>query len=168
MSDESTERGPSSRSAQKRAAHAVEELAQVLVELPEADWKRLPATGDLREQIRQARGIRTHGARKRQIKHLASLLRRSEEEQQSLRAFCEKTDGVHLQEQKTFHLLEQLRDRLCDTEGFQQALHEALGLWPSLDPQLLTRLARSVQATGDRGAFREIFKRLREAAEGGK
>ncbi len=167
MSEETKFTEPS-RSAKKRAAKAVEDLARQLADLPESDWSRLPVTGDLREDIRRARETRGHGARKRQIKHLAGVLRRCEEEQQELRAHLEGIDQVQLEEKQLFHQLETLRDRLCDAELFSEALNEAVRRWPLLDSAALTRLARAVHSGGDRRAFREIFRRLREAAAAGE
>ncbi|BCR03503.1 UPF0307 protein [Desulfuromonas versatilis] len=162
MSDREEYQGPS-RSAKKRAAKAVEELAWKLVDLPEAEWNRLPAAGELRTEIGQARATGGHGSRKRQVKHLAGVLRRREDEAQQLQDFIDGVDQAHLDEQKVFHHLEQLRDRLCEAEQFPAALREACESWPELDREAVTRLARSVHANGDRRAFRELFKRLRQA-----
>jgi len=153
--------GPS-RSAKKRAAQEVERLAHELTDLADAEWRRLPAPEDLRDEIRQARETRGHSSRKRQIKHLAGVLRRHEEEATELRAFL---DGVHvgqLAEKKTFHALESLRDRLCDPERFDEALRELPIACPGVDAAEISRLARAAQTGGDRRAFRELFRRLRE------
>ncbi len=156
--------GPS-KSARKRAAKAVEETAVQLVDLPEADWIKLPAPEELRQEIALARQTRSHGARKRQIKHLAGVLRRREDDLESIQAFL---DGLHqkqFQEKKDFHFLEELRDRICDPERSQQALNEAAASLPGVDPKGLARLAKSVHASKDRKAFREIFRRLKSAWE---
>ena len=149
----------------KRAAKAIEELARQAVELAEAQWKKLPASPAVRAEIGLARTTKGHGARKRQIKHLAALLRQREEEAQGLQAFLSGLDQLHLREKRDFHELEELRDRLCDPDRCAAALEELEGTLPGLDRPALGRLARSVHANGDRRAFREIFRRLREAKE---
>jgi len=155
-----------SRSALKRAAKAIEELARQVVEMPEAEWKKLPASPVVRAEIALARGTKGHGgARKRQIKHLAALLRQREEEAEELQTFLSGLDQLHLGEKRDFHELEELRDRLCDPERCAAALEELEGALPGLDRGALGRLARSVHANGDRRAYREIFRRLREAKE---
>ena len=151
-----------SRSAKKRAAHEVEKLAGELAELAEAEWRKLPAPPELREEILRARETRGHGARRRQIKHLAGVLRRHEEETAALRAFLDGTHAQQWAEKKAFHSLERLRDRLCDPESFATALQEALRTSPSADPAEITRLARAAQGGDDRRAYRELFRRLRE------
>ncbi len=153
--------GPS-RSAKKRAAQEVEHLAHELTELAEAEWRKLPASAELREEMRLARETRGHGSRKRQLKHLAGVLRRNEGEAAALRAFLDGVHGEQLAEKKTFHVLEQLRDRLCDAERFEEALRELSVTCPGVDAAEISRLARAAQTGGDRRAFREIFRRLRD------
>lgn len=156
--------GPS-RSAKKRAAKAVETIAAQLLELPEAAWSKAPAPDELREEIELARRTEGHGSRKRQMKHLAGVLRRHEDETEAIQAFL---DGLHqsqLQEKQDFHLLEELRDRICDPQRSAAALAEAAASIPGLDRAALARLARAVHAGNDRKAFREIFRRLKSAWE---
>lgn len=160
-----TEEKPS-RSARKRSAQAVEELARALVELPAAALERLPAGAEVRRELEQARAIRAHGARDRQIRHLASVLRRDEEETAVLRAFVAGEDEGRYREQAAFHRLEELRERLCDPKRFPQALTEAASLWPTLDTAAVGRLARACHGSEDRRAFREIFRLLRRASGG--
>jgi ribosome-associated protein len=153
--------GPS-RSAKKRAAHQVEEMAHELADMAEAEWRKLPASAELRDEIRQARETRGHGARKRQIKHLAGVLRRDEEETAVLRDFLDGRHALQLAEKKTFHTLEELRDRLCDPALFEAALQEVGRSCPGVDAAEIARLARVAQGSEDRRAYREIFRRLRE------
>jgi ribosome-associated protein len=160
-----TEEEKPSRSAMKRAAKAVEELARQMVDMPEAEWKKLPASPALRREIELARVTKGHGSRKRQTKHLAALLRQMEEETEELQAFLSGLDQVHLREQRDFHELEDLRDRICNPDLSEAALDEAASAMPGLDRGAISRLAGSVHAHGDRRAFREIFRRLREAKE---
>lgn len=153
--------GPS-RSAKKRAAQEVELLAHELAEMAEADWRRLPASEELRAEIRQARETGGHSSRKRQIKHLAGVLRRDEEATAALRDFLDGQHARQLADKKTFHLLEELRDRLCDPVLCPAALQEVAQCCPSVDPGEISRLARAAHESNDRRAYREIFRRLRE------
>lgn len=153
--------GPS-RSAKKRAAQQVELLAHELAEMAEADWRKLPASPELRDEIRQARETHGHGARKRQIKHLAGVLRRDEEKTAALRDFLDGHHARQLAEKKTFHTLEELRDRLCDPALYEAALQEVERSCPGADSAEIARLARVAQGSDDRRAYREIFRRLRE------
>lgn len=153
--------GPS-RSAKKRAAQEVERLAHELAEMAEAEWRKLPASPGIRDEIRQARETHGHGARKRQIKHLAGVLRRNEEETEALRDFLDGRHTLQLAEKKTFHALEELRDRLCEPTLCEAALREVGQRCPGVDLAEIARLARAAHGGEDRRAYREIFRRLRE------
>ncbi len=156
--------GPS-RSAKKRAAKEVETIALQLVELSENAWNKLSAPDELREEIELARQTQGHSSRKRQMKHLAGVLRKHEEETEKIREVLDGLHQVQLQEKKDFHFLEDLRDRICDREQSAAALDEAATAFPGIDRAGLARLARSVHASGDRKASREIFRRLKSAQE---
>jgi ribosome-associated protein len=152
------------RSAKKRAAEAVEELAKRLVALPEAACRKLPLSADLRKELQVARDTEAMGARKRQVKHFAGEMRRREEEIEAIQTFLDGADQVNLQARREFHHLEELRDRLCEPATFAEALDEAMQACPSLDRETLSGLARSVHSSADKRAAREIFRRLRDGA----
>lgn len=161
MLDEVMEKEGRGRSAKKRVAQAVEALAQELVDLPEAERRRLPAPDELAAEIALAADTRSHSARKRQIKHLAGVLRRDDEAVEALRAHLDGLHGAQLAERKLLHELESLRDRLCDPTQAEAALAETRRTCPDIDAAALARLARAAQE-GDRRAYREIFRRLRD------
>jgi ribosome-associated protein len=156
--------GPS-KSARKRAAKAVEDLAVSLVQLGKAQYSRLDLPEDIRKELELARSTKGHSSRKRQIKHLAGLLRKREELVQELNAFLEGCSHQQYEDKKRFHQLEELRDGLCDSSRFEETLRHAQELFPSLDASALTNLAHSVHATNDRRAFRDIFRLLKAAAD---
>jgi len=165
MADETMIQGRPNRSAQKRDARAVEALARQLAELPEASFNHLPATEELREEILLARRTTAHGARKRQIKHLAALLRQRQEVAAELGAFVASLQRQQQVETEGFHRIEQLRDRLCQPATFAAALTEAKRDFPGLPEATISALARSVHHSGDRAAARKLFRLLRQTAE---
>ncbi len=165
MQDDDFIREGRGRSAKKRAAKAVEGLAMQLVELPESQLADLPLDADLRRELEQARATRGHGARKRQIKHFAGLLRRQQDQQTALAEAVANLSMEQYRQTLDFHHLEKLRDRLCAKDTFEQALTDALAQYPSLDAKRITGLARAVHATADKKSAREIFRQLREAEE---
>jgi ribosome-associated protein len=164
MDVENKEQATPSRSARKRAAQAVETLAFALVELPEADLARLSAPADILEALRQARNTRGHGSRKRQIKHLAGLLRRCPDAVTALQAFMAGLDEQRLRERAALHALEQLRIRLCDPATRAEALDEAERSLPGIDLAQLDQLARRAHGGTDRQAFRAVFQLLKKTA----
>lgn len=153
------------RSAKKREAKAVEELASQLVEIGEAELPRLPLDATLRRELDLARGVKGHSARRRQLKHFAGLLRRDDIQREALQAFFDGYQVEQAQATRQFHQLEDLRDRLCDPSQFDQALQDVSAELPHADPHKLANLARSVHASGDKKAAREIFRRLRVARD---
>lgn len=154
-----------SRSAKKREAKGVEALAMRLVELAEAEVKKLSVSAEVSDELKLARSAQGFGARKRQAKHLAGVLRKREDEVEAIRAHLDRLDQVQQGEIKDFHHLEQLRDRLCEKAAFDKALAQIRSEFPIIDAAALSRLAGSVHEHGDKRAFREIFKRLRQAFE---
>lgn len=164
MKEPYTPTGPS-RSALKRQANQVEEVVQGLLDLGGSQLERLQWDQPLRAELDLARKTRQHGARKRQIKHLSALLRRDSEALESARTVLEKSVGAHRVQVQDFHLLEDLRDRLCQEQSRADALQEASQRYPTCDGALLERLARSYSENGDRRPYREIFRHLRTAAE---
>jgi ribosome-associated protein len=156
--------GPS-RSAQKRDAKAVEQLAQRLAELSDAELARLPKNPELTKEIELARNTRGHGSRKRQIKHLAGLLRGNDDQREAIETALDGHAVSQRQETMAFHHLEELRDRLCTAATFEAALAEVRSTYPHVEAGKLTRLAGSVHDHNDKRAAREIFRCLRKAEE---
>src|SRR5581483_8547841 len=71
---------PPSRSARRREALDVLAFAKQLVELPPSRVAKLELPDDVREEITSVRRITSHIARKRQLGHLAKLMRAHDEE----------------------------------------------------------------------------------------
>jgi len=153
------------RTAAKRAAKAVEETARQLVELPEAQMEKLPLQEELRAELEAARKTKGRGGAKRQLKHFAGFLRRHEDERLEIETWLAGYHADQYREVRAFHDLEELRERLCDPAHSEQALEEVRERFPRLDLRKLGGLIRSVQASRDKKAFREIFRRLKEASD---
>jgi ribosome-associated protein len=153
------------RSAKKREAKAIEQMAQELADMSETELAKLSMGDELTKEVELARNTKGHSSRKRQIKHLAGFLRKNEDEREAIAASLEGQAVSQRQETLAFHHLEELRDRLCDASSFDTALTEVRSLYPVIDDKKLARLARSVHENNDKKAAREIFRRLRKATE---
>lgn len=153
------------RSAKKRAAKAVEELAQRLADLPEVELALLPLDPELAREIALVRSTSGHSSRRRQVKYLAGLLRSDDQQRETIAATLAARAVSQRQEVLAFHHLEGLRDRLCSRASFEAALAEVRSAFPGIDDDKIARLAGSVHEHGDKRAAREIFRRLRQAAE---
>lgn len=153
------------RSAKKREAKAVEQLALRMVDLPETEIAKLELSPDLDKELQLARNTRGFSSRKRQIKHLAGFLRRDDDQRTRIEAILDRHSLEQHQEGLQFHNLEELRDRICDPENFAAAMDDVRERYPHLDAKKLAGLARSVHDNRDKKAYREIFRRLRKATE---
>ena len=162
---EITENLPLSKTKKKQLAKEIEKLAHRLAELPLPQFKKLTLDDELMAEIEEARSTGGRSSHKRQIKHLAGVLRKREEQVPGLLATLEEIDQVKSGEKRQFHKLEDLRDRLCAVSTFQSAFDEMIAQWPDVDRRGISRLARSVHNSADKRAYREIFKRLRDTAE---
>jgi len=156
---------PLSRTKQKQLAKEVEQLAMQLTAMSEKAFKGLNMPEGIAREAAEARSTKGHSSQKRQIKHLAGLLRNSEAALAQIREQLQGLDQVSRTEKKEFHQLEKLRDRLCEEKTFVAALAEMTANFPQADEKTIARLAGSVHQHGDKRAYREIFKRLRDCLE---
>ncbi|MDH3860965.1 MAG: DUF615 domain-containing protein [Gammaproteobacteria bacterium] len=69
-----------SKSARKRAYLALQKLGEELVTLREADLQTIPLDEELREAVMEARGIKAHGALRRQKQYIGKLMGRVDPE----------------------------------------------------------------------------------------
>ena len=108
---------------------------------------------------------RSHSSRKRQIKHLAGVLRSHNDQREAIEAALESQSVSQRQDTLAFQHLEELRDRLSNIGTFDQALEEIRNSYPLIDHRRIARLARSVHENADKKASREIFRQLRKTQE---
>jgi len=165
--DEFVEDGlPLSRTKKKQQAKQIEEIAGQLVDLTDNQFSQIDLPVAIAREAETARLTKGRSSQRRQLKHLAGMLRKSEDAFESLLNQLANLDQVSRGEKKQFNQLEKLRDRLCEAASFTAAFDEMLELTPNIDRKTISRLARSVHQHGDRRAFREIFRRLRDDLEG--
>jgi len=153
---------PLSRTKKKQQAKQIEEIAEQLVGLTDNQFSKLDLSVTIAQEAKQARLTKGRSSQRRQLKRLAGILRKSEEDLESLLEQLANLDQVARGDKKQFHQLEKLRDRLCDADSFAAALTEMVELTPEIDQKAISRLARSVHQHEDRRAYREIFRRLRD------
>lgn len=151
-----------SKTRRKKQAKEIEQLALQLAELGDNQFNQLELPEMVLREVLLARTTKGRGSHKRQIKHLAGLLRKLDDEVALIREQLDRLDQVAGVEKRQFHQIESLRDRLCSADSFESAFNEMLELCPDIDRKAISRLARSVHQHGDKRASREIFKRLRD------
>jgi ribosome-associated protein len=151
-----------SKSAAKRAAHALQELGEALLRLSDAELAALDLPEPLREAIRSARNIRSRGAALRQRQYIGKLMRSVDPE--PIRAALAARSAQAARASERFRRTEHWRERLI-TEG-EPALAELARWRPDIDLDEWRRrisAARSERAREAAGgtAGRELFRALR-------
>lgn len=165
MTEREDEGGGASKSQRKREAHALQELAVSLVDLPAEQLARLPLPGKLREAVAECRRITSRGALRRQRQYLGRLMRGADADaiREALAALEREAAG----RTRHFHELEHWRDRLL-AEG-DSALDALLAAHPRLQRapirSFLEKARREAEAGHPPRAARALFRHLREHIE---
>ena len=137
--DFSDSRRPS-KSQIKRDMHALLDLGRELIALPPAKLAQLPLEEPLREAIALAQRIHSNEGRRRQVHYVGKLMRQAAA--QALRAQLDAWANGSREETRAMHRLEDLRDRLIDSDD---ALTQLLERFPGLDIQALRAQIRSAR-----------------------
>lgn len=169
-----------SKSERKRRFKAVEQLARELAGLSAGELAGTPCEPQIKEEILLAQGQKG-GAKNRQIKHVAKLLRQDSIEE--LMSFLQKKKGSQLKKNMEFHELERLRDAIINEaiEAYSEREAESRlwdGSWSSktvdrladryatgFDPAALEKAAWLYASTRKIAYAREIFRMLKAVFE---
>lgn len=151
-----------SKSQRKRDARQLLELAKKLLALPPAGLHDLPLDPDLLEAVNFAHGIRSHGARKRQVQTIGKMLR--QRDTGALEQAVDNLGQQHRAATARHHRVETWRDSLI--AGNDRNLGVLLELCPVANVQTLRQLIRNARKESTLGkspaAARKLFKLLRE------
>lgn len=151
-----------SKTRRKKDAEARQNLGIDLLGLPESDWRTLELPEELVLALREARHIRSNGARKRQFQYIGKLMRDIDPE--PIRAHFEILRQRARRASQAHHRLEKWRDRIIGE--LDPAIDAFLSEQPSADRQHLRQLARRARREHEQGrpprAARALFRYLRE------
>lgn len=167
-----------SKSEQKRRVKQLETVAVELSCLSDNDLEQLPASKTVKEEIVACRNLKG-GARKRQVKYLAKILRETPVDE--IVAYLASSKGSKIKENQLHHTAERLRDILVDEVlDFQkQARHYQLALamdWPGEEitkvvrnlgvneKEMRSALYQYAQIRSQNG-YREVFRMIKAALE---
>lgn len=149
-----------SKSQRKREALALQALGESLVGLGGNDLARIPLWPDLEAAVGGARGLQ-RGARRRQIRFIARLLREGDPDPIARALDTVRRPGRR--EAARHRRIERLRDALAQGEATPDVLRAAL---PGPDFQQLRRLASAARREGESEAAgpsgRRLFRFLRD------
>lgn len=160
-----------SRSARKREALDVLILARQLAELSPARLAKLDLPGDVRDEITIVQRTPSHIAHKRQLAHLAKVMRvHDDAEFAATRAALANAHAAGARDAAALHRAESLRDELLGDNG-DAALTAFIAAHPGLDHQHLRAVIRQARRERDAAkpprAQRELFRLLREIGNAG-
>jgi len=149
------------KSQMKREAQAMMTLAKKLVELPMPTWQNLSLGDEILDALYQLREMKQFGAKKRQLKLVAKMLRFVDT--QAAMNMVEDTDILKVGDAAAFHKLESWRDRLLEEDS---SLTQFMESFPAADGQKLRQLIRKAkqeqQAEGTSKSAKLLFKFIKE------
>ncbi len=154
-----------SRSQKKRDAENRQKLGEKLAALSEEQLKRFHLPDELSEALREARMIKSHGARRRQMQRIGNLMRSVDPE--PIQSMMDQVDHLTVSRRSSFHQLEHWRDQLiAHHPGTLNTIAES---YPGVDFQYVRQLIRNAakekkQRKTPKSA-RLLFQYLRELTE---
>ncbi len=160
---------PFSKSVQKRAVEALQDLGAELLACNKATLEKCDLPPQLLAALAEYKRLpNKHGALRRQLQFIGRLMRDLDDEALA-RIHAQFNRNVDL-EKKKFAQLEALRDRLLS--GDKAALQDLIDMHPEVNVQLLRQLIRGAQKERDENkppaSSRKLFRLLRTLQEGGE
>ncbi|MFT5210160.1 MAG: ribosome-associated protein [Flavobacterium sp.] len=130
--------GRPSKSRRKREVHAITELGDKLLTIPEAQLNTLPYPHII-DAVNECKKITKGNARKRQLQFIGKQLRKIDLE--AVHHLIDRFESSSQSHLTHFHMLEIWRDRLIEQD--QSVLSEIIEKLPAIDKQHLRQLTRN-------------------------
>ncbi|WP_449242189.1 ribosome biogenesis factor YjgA [Desulfovibrio sp.] len=157
-----TDDRPKSRSQKKRDMIALQDMGARLLELSPEALGRVEMPEDLRRAVLDAKKMKNHEARRRQVQYIGVLMRDADPE--PIRRALEIKDQDRLADSRAFQRLERWRDGLV--EALPGVAEEILAACPGADLERLSRVAAEARREREKNAppkaFRALFRALRD------
>lgn len=145
----------------KKEATVRQKIGERLVSLSDDQLGRMAVPAELMAAIRDIRPMKSHGARRRQLQYIGTLMR-SVDVAPIEQALLEIEQGAYRQA-RSFQRLETWRDRLV--AGDEELMDELLATFPEADRQRLGQLVRSARKEKAKNAppksARNLFRYLK-------
>ena len=156
---------PVSKTQRKKEMLELQSLGVELVELAESQIADLPIPDNLREAVLEAKRIKSHEAKRRQLQYIGRLMR--DVDPAPIRAQLDALIGHSAQEAARHRRLEAMREKLLADDG---ALTAYVAEHAGADLQALRTLIRNARREQKEGkpprAFRELFRLLKSIDAG--
>ena len=152
--------GEISKTQRKKEMHDLQALGAAVVDLPESQITALPLGDALSKAVLEAKRIRSHEAKRRQMQYIGRLMR--DVDPAPIRAQLDALTGHSAQEAARHRRLEMLREKLLADDA---ALTDYVAAHGGADLQALRTLIRNARREQKEGraprAFRELFRVLK-------
>jgi len=156
--------GVVSKTRRKQEMTELQSLGERLVALPESQIEAMPMEDKLREAVLEARRVRSHEAKRRQMQYIGRLMR--EVDPAPLRERLEAIAGYSAQAAARHRRLEAWRQRLLADDA---ALTVFAAEHPGADLQALRTLIRNTRKEQKEAkpprCYRELFRLIRECSD---
>ncbi|NIV18614.1 MAG: DUF615 domain-containing protein [Woeseiaceae bacterium] len=150
-----------SKSERKRQQLALQELGEKLIALKESELDELTLDERLLKAIRDASGIKSHGALRRQKQLIGKLMR--EVDPEPIRAALARFTADDMHEKRLFASAEKWRDRLVsDGADAIEAFNTETGTDDPRLRKLLAELEVAYDERSEKTVRRKIFRRVHE------
>jgi ribosome-associated protein len=150
-----------SKTRKKREMHELQALGAALAALSEAQLKAMALDEDLLAALLEAKRIKSHEAKRRQMQYIGRLMR--DVDPAPIRSRLAEVEGNSAQAAARHRRLEAWRERLL---GDDEALTAFAAEHPGADLQALRTLIRNARKEAALGrpprAYRELFRVLKE------
>ena len=156
---------PVSKTQRKKEMHELQSLGVELVALAESQIGDLDMPDNLRDAVIEAKRIKSHEAKRRQLQYIGRLMR--DVDPAPIRAQLDALVGHSAQEAARHRRIEALREKLLADDG---ALTAYVAGHAGADLQVLRTLIRNARREQKEGkpprAFRELFRLLKSIDAG--
>jgi len=153
-----------SNTQRKNEMLELQALGAALVELSDSQLAQFTLEPRLREAVDEAKRIKSHGAKKRQIQYIGRLMRDLDAE--PIRAGLAAIEGGSAQATARHRRLEAWRERLLADD---EALTEFAAEHPGTDLQALRALIRNARKEAKEQkpprAYRELFRFVKQCSD---
>lgn len=154
---------PVSKTRRKREMTDLQALGVALVELPESQINAMRLDERLLRAVLEAKHIRSHEAKRRQLQYIGRLMRELDPE--PIRARLAAAEGTSAQAAAAHRRLEAWRERLLADDA---ALTRFASEHPGAELQEIRALIRNARKEHKEGkpprAYRELFRALKALA----
>jgi len=154
-----------SRTAAKHEAEALQKLGERLVALSKHQVQGLDIPDNLKEAVLFAQTIPSHGARRRQLQFIGTLMRTLDPE--PVKKTLDNLSMGRIIAQNRFKRIEELRDELISSDD--GAVNRFMETYPEADRQKLRQLTRNAKKELERKkppkSARSLFRYIREILE---